>query len=601
MGLRCVAPVENEGDRCHRSHRYTLTTIDRFRATVTPPRHTAAVTTPEPGVGTAAGTGFKADGTPDVFNVASVEKVFASDGELSDRRKARKAKFEQYHEAAYAPKTRQGYNGSVRKFCAFCVEDKDDIKPAFPTTPEVLIEWVCDLGLHQDPKTGRHYQPSYIAKMVAAVGKWHTSHGLSNPATDEVLRFIKHGYAHVQGRNPARADPILRALLLQLVDTTHAPTVLARRTAAMLLLLTDDEEQLGPRRLERFCSWNQLEWPKTDDGPALLTLEYEGGPDRVEIVRHDDPRLDPVQALRDLYEWSEGTDPVFPNPKGKPIGAGGISRAGDQWCAVAGVVRAKGHWAVGDENRERLMSCVFAQTDIQVRDRCQFCVQWFGANRRSEVAAYRWRDIHAVEDDTSLLKFEVTRSKRDRKGDGQVRLIAAQPEPRIDPHRVIAEWKARSEVILGRPVRPSDPVLFRLDRNAGPRSDPKPMSGDAINNRVKAAVAAAGLQGRYTSHSMRGGCATNAFLDGFEMEEVQDHLGHADSRSTKLYRSDAARRGYRNPTRRPADSEEAAAERIAAAVVAKLGSHLNREDGREEPLRELVERLTDEELRAVDE
>jgi integrase len=462
----------------------------------------------------------------------------------------------------------------------------------------MLKLWVADLAMYVDPKTGHHYQADYIRQMVSAVGKWHTSHELANPATDAVLKMIAKGYANLHGRNVSRALPILRRGLSLMVETTFVPPGPALRNRALILLRLNDSDPLGPRPLGAVKAWSQVAWPDSDDCPAVLTTMKDGEMTAFEIARHAEPALDAVSALRALYEWQEGTDPPFPNPKGRPMGYSGISLLFKTLTEVAGVDPAELD-RLDDDGRRRLVEAVVRRSDMQVRDSALFTLEWMGANRRSEVSKMIWADLQTLPEDPEVISMTVERSKTDQEGQGKVRHIYPQSDTRIDLRTRLDEWRMRAEQILGRAVRPSDPVFFRLDQASHPETGPEHLSGNAINDRVKAAVAAAGFQGRYSSHSLRAGLATQAFRSGFETPEVMEHLGHDDPRSTMLYRRNAVRHSRENPTRDPLLAEAEENDRITDAVMSRLLDHLNNDDS-DEPLRDVIARLVDDELETRD-
>jgi len=540
-----------------------------------------------------AGTGYKADGTPDVFNESSVDRLFDDGREMTDKRVQRKDMLKKLLEASYAPKTRSGYNRHAQAYCTFCESQNPPLRP-LPAEPGALAMWVADLALREDEHTGEHYQTTTISQMVSAVGKWHTSNGWPNPVTDDLLGMIRRGYGHVFGRNPEQALPILREALLRIIETTYTPTALGRRDRVVLLALTREKQDLGPRPLERFRTWDQVEWPSSPGEPAGLLLPCKGGSERVEILPDPDPDLDLVAALGDLYSWSEAAGPPFANPDGDPITAGNFTRLAQGYCERAGVCRTAGSWLLPDEDRRRLVAAALAPSDLQVRDRSMFLTQWKAALRRGEVGPLTWRHLGPAPDEPTLLKVVVVRSKKDQKGKGKTKLVYPDVDPRLDTLRALNEWRPRAERILGRPVRPDDPVYFRLDQAANHNEGVEGLSGTGVNDRVKAAVATARLQGRYTAHSMRAGFATQAFKDGFGLVEVMEHLGQSDPRSPIIYKRGAARRGPANPTWPRDDS--ALKEAVIKAVLGRVTEVLSDQDVDDEPVSEVLARLIDDEL-----
>jgi len=74
------------------------------------------------------------------------------------------------------------------------------------------------------------------------------------------------------------------------------------------------------------------------------------------------------------------------------------------------------------------------------------------------------------------------------------------------------------------------------------------MSGDAVNDRVKALAEDARLAGKITSHSLRAGMITNQSLKGKNIVAICEHVGHADIGTTQGYIRRVIGLGDLNPT-----------------------------------------------------
>lgn len=593
MGQPCRLPAVESGTQCKRGH--AVTTYDPARpSVVTPSGHTAAVATPGDAV-LPPGAGYRPDGSPDVFNEGQVDRLMASDGEMTPRRLARQEELRRLLTNAYATTTRGGYNRNVKAFVDFC---KAENRVPLPADPETVREWTLDLALHKDEHTGERYQPGTIAQMLASVSRWHESHDLPDPVSGPLLIMIKRGFAKTYGRNPKRADPILREAWARLIDTTYEPPRYARRNLVILLLMMNPGRPLGPRPLERFSSWDQLTWPESDEEPAVLLLPYTDKVKRVEIARHADPLLDTVRALQDLYEWSERTGPVFAGPEGQ-ITYSNISLIAKEHCERLGNGIRLPDGKLTDDERRRVVETVMRRTDAQVRNATLLSCQWQGANRRSEVGPLTWADLAPLPEDDRVTRMIVERSKKDQEGKGHVRLIHPQRDGRLDLRTNLTLWCQRVTAILGRPPLPSEPVFFRLDQAARRTERIKGLSGNAVNDIVKAAVAAAGLQGNYSAHSLRAGFATQAFRSRYTLLEVSEHVDWRDMRTPKVYLRESVRLGARNATRDPADVEDEEREQVIAAVLRRVAELLESgHSDNDEPLVDLVAKFVDDEVSA---
>lgn len=72
------------------------------------------------------------------------------------------------------------------------------------------------------------------------------------------------------------------------------------------------------------------------------------------------------------------------------------------------------------------------------------------------------------------------------------------------------------------------------------------ISRQAADNRIKRIAETAGIKRRVHAHLFRHGCATAALDANVPLRDVQDHLRHADPRTTRRY--DSHRRSLANPT-----------------------------------------------------
>ena len=80
----------------------------------------------------------------------------------------------------------------------------------------------------------------------------------------------------------------------------------------------------------------------------------------------------------------------------------------------------------------------------------------------------------------------------------------------------LEEWKRRVTAELGRAPLPMESHFFPVDRHGNlvlDEDDPG-LDVDDISEMVKRRCASAGLDGRYSGHSMRRGFATTAAVDG---------------------------------------------------------------------------------------
>ena len=136
-----------------------------------------------------------------------------------------------------------------------------------------------------------------------------------------------------------------------------------------------------------------------------------------------------------------------------------------------------------------------------VRDRALLLLGFHGAFRRSELAGLRIEDVRRQR---AGLVVTLRRSKTDQDGEGLEKGIVFQADHEVCPVRALLGWLD----VLGEEEGP----LFRsVDRHGGIGTSLSDRSVDLI---VRQACEAAGLDGRYSAHSLRAGLATQAAEDG---------------------------------------------------------------------------------------
>jgi site-specific recombinase XerD len=137
-------------------------------------------------------------------------------------------------------------------------------------------------------------------------------------------------------------------------------------------------------------------------------------------------------------------------------------------------------------------------------DRILFALLYYSGLRISEALALRWRDLHRLPDGAQGLT--VARGKG-----GKSRTVRLVP------------WVADSlRRLPGR--HDPDGLLFPDD------------SRQAVYNRLRRLADRIGLAGRIVSpHVLRHSCASHLLAAGANLVEVQELLGHADIRTTRIY------------------------------------------------------------------
>lgn len=151
-------------------------------------------------------------------------------------------------------------------------------------------------------------------------------------------------------------------------------------------------------------------------------------------------------------------------------------------------------------------------TAAGVRDRAMLLLGFFGAFRRSELADLDKADI---EETTEGLVVRLRWSKTDQEGEGHVVGIPVQQDARYCPMGAVKEWlEQRGD---------DERALFvALDR----RCDGQRLKPQAVERILEAAAKRAGLEGRFTPHSLRAGFATAAARAGAAERAIMKQTRH---------------------------------------------------------------------------
>lgn len=152
---------------------------------------------------------------------------------------------------------------------------------------------------------------------------------------------------------------------------------------------------------------------------------------------------------------------------------------------------------------------------IGLRDRAILATLMYTACRVGAVSKLRLRDFY-TDGRQFYLRF-------DEKGS-----VDRQIPCRHDLQGYIEEF------IAAAPCGPDEPLL-RAARGRTHRLSERPFQAKDIHRMVKRRLKAAGLPSILTCHSFRATTATDLLEQGVPLEDVQELLGHADPRTTRLY------------------------------------------------------------------
>jgi integrase len=219
------------------------------------------------------------------------------------------------------------------------------------------------------------------------------------------------------------------------------------------------------------------------------------------------------------------------------------SPAGQEVRAVLSSVRRTrrerpaGKTALAADDLVRVAGACNCATNLGTRDRAIVVLGFASSLRRSELAALLLSDV--TFDDRGLVVL-VRKSKTDQDGAG--RLLGVWPGERAltDPVRVLGAWIDRRGPWEG-PLFPAIPNRFdHVSR--------RPVSGEAVNEAIKRAIARAGIDpASYGAHSLRAGAITASADAGRSDQEIMNFSGHISAKVMRGYIRRARVFSGRNP------------------------------------------------------
>lgn len=157
------------------------------------------------------------------------------------------------------------------------------------------------------------------------------------------------------------------------------------------------------------------------------------------------------------------------------------------------------------------------------RDKALLLAGFGGAFRRSELVALTIENTTFVPEGVILY---LDRSKTDQEGRGAEVAIPYARNPKLCPVRAIQEWLTASSITTG--------PLFR-GVNKGGKVGPDGLSEDSVRFILSKLVVLAGLDGKYSPHSLRAGFCTQAAISGKNLEQIARQARHSNPKTTMGY------------------------------------------------------------------
>ena len=183
---------------------------------------------------------------------------------------------------------------------------------------------------------------------------------------------------------------------------------------------------------------------------------------------------------------------------------------------------------------ERLVQVLLSIDDATLagrRDIAMLLIGWYGALRRSELAAMR--QPHLDIDDHGI-GIALPRSKSAQDHTVYVPILR-QPASRWDPVAKLEEWLGDLD-IRGHSSK-TDGIWLHITKGDTFGNKLRPVSGDAINNIVSRRIRAAALPDAsgFSAHSLRSGFVTEAKNRSIDEADIMKHTRHKSLATMRLY------------------------------------------------------------------
>lgn len=164
------------------------------------------------------------------------------------------------------------------------------------------------------------------------------------------------------------------------------------------------------------------------------------------------------------------------------------------------------------------------------RDIAMLLIGWYGALRRSELAAMRRAHLDV---DAHGLGVALPRTKSAQSHTVYVPILR-QTSSRWDPVAALEDWLNALDL---HGHQATDGIWLHITKGDTFGNKLRPVSGDAINNIVNRRVLAAGLPeaAGFSAHSLRSGFVTEAKNRGIDEADIMKHTRHKSLQTMRLY------------------------------------------------------------------
>lgn len=186
--------------------------------------------------------------------------------------------------------------------------------------------------------------------------------------------------------------------------------------------------------------------------------------------------------------------------------------------------RPQGKAALSPADLARVSRQCDTSTNLGLRDRALIILGFATSFRRSDLVRLNLSDIVFSEQGIVIVQ---RRSKTDQQGKGRIMGIWPGRRAITDPVRTLKAWIKKRGTWDG-------PLFCRVQN--GDIITRRGISGDAVNDAVKRAVARAGLdEALYGGHSLRAGAITASAELGRSDQEIMGLSGHVSAKVMRGY------------------------------------------------------------------
>ncbi|MDO7868171.1 hypothetical protein [Nocardioides jiangxiensis] len=418
--------------------------------------------------------------------------------------------------------TRKDYARRWRRFESWCEQKGFD---PLDSPPEVVMIFLAD---HVGPEGS---SLSTLRGYMAAINRIHVEAGLQPPGDDPAMTlFLRSMRKGVKPRDPQDEISALKIGPLREVcrylDSIGPDPVEVRDRALFAL----HRAGLGDGEVVRLV-WDDVRLTPKYASIYVRSLRSERSDRRARIDALEDPDICGVRALRAWRDLAGTTVPWVVTMTDKNGG-----REDREWESrdVFRIRKARLNslGKAGDKAElDQAMRLLGSSRPDVLRDKALILLGFAGAFRRPDVLGFRWTDVTLVE---SGMVLRLRKSKTDRVGEGVDVGIPKGAAAITDPVAALIAWRDRMERQLGPDYLAEGGHIFTKVGRAG-RIGTLPLTTTALSVMIRARMAEAGIEGRWSGRSLRRGFISTAADLGMRLEDIAKGSRHATLDSLILY------------------------------------------------------------------